>query len=350
MSMSAVSRITIAFVAGACGLAATAADITPETHGPGDLARVEAMARDLAGELSRACPIARPNDEKALGACKQAMYAGTALRAKLSEFVLWGRMQSATATLKETNLTQFGQDVFTRTYLPLFMFTGEYQVAFEPRERQHRIDFTVAFRNRLQPGMFPYPFWHDENKWSIYQGANRITMWVALDKKAAAERITAIQFSVLGRNHAGVPSPIATPVFEKETHAKWVWLDSAGRTQPQVTLFDALFRPGNPYLARLDSTYRAMALELRDHECTACHQPTNPQRMKRLVLLTTPAHAASEVGRVIDAARRGSMPLDDAGIEHPMKGFELATFLSKAEAFQAALEEAKRWETGRAAR
>ena len=70
---------------------------------------------------------------------------------------------------KDSTLTQFGPDVFSASYLPLFMFNGKHQIAFDERQNLYRIDFVAAFRNRLQPGQYPYPFWHEEIKWSIYQ-------------------------------------------------------------------------------------------------------------------------------------------------------------------------------------
>jgi hypothetical protein len=69
---------------------------------------------------------------------------------------------------------------------------------------------------------------------------------VGNESVAGTENIRAIQFSTLGETHAGVPSPIPTPAFDKDTHAKWLWTDADGRTQPQVTLFDGLYQPAIP--------------------------------------------------------------------------------------------------------
>lgn len=324
---------------------------TPAVKGDGlasqvkpDYGRVALMATELSAELKAACPFADPADEKALKRCETRLYTGPVLRRHLPEFVLWGRMLDEKTPLKDTFLTQFGPDVFTGAYLPLFMFNGEYEIKYDEREKLYRIELVAAFRNRLQPGLFPYPFWHNENKWSVYQGANRITVWVGLDRRAQTEKIKVMQFSVLGKNHAAVPAPIPLPVFEQETHAKWMWTDASGKTQPQVTLFDGQYSVGNPHLTRLDQTYRDMAVELRNGECMNCHVPSNPDKMKRLVLLQTPLHAASEVGRLIREVREDRMPRDDAGIEKPMPTDKKNALLAKAEAFQSAIRDAKQWE------
>src|SRR5688572_27500512 len=36
------------------------------------------------------------------------------------------------------------------------------------------------FRNALDPGQYPYPFWHDARKWHDYQSANTLILWIAL--------------------------------------------------------------------------------------------------------------------------------------------------------------------------
>ena len=128
-----------------------------------------------------------------------------------------------------------------------------------------------------------------------------------------------------------------------------MWTDSAGRTQPQVTLFDGLFRSDNPYLPELDKTYRTLALRMRDGQCDSCHVPDNPNSMKRLVLLQTPAHAAGEIERLMKAVREDKMPLDDMGIEQPLEPKAKAALLESGAAFETALRGAKEWEAKRKA-
>ena len=124
-----------------------------------------------------------------------------------------------------------------------------------------------------------------------------------------------------------------------------MWADAAGRSQPQVTLFDGLFRADNPYLPRLDAAYRALALRMRDAQCDSCHVPSNPEGMKRLVLLQTPAHAAGEIQRLMEAVRNDKMPLDEAGIEQPLDAKLKSALLESGGAFAALVQAAKDWES-----
>jgi len=57
-------------------------------------------------------------------------------------------------------------------------FSGEHTLEYVDRERMYLIRLQAGFRNRLSPGQFPYPFWHDEAKWGVYQAANSVLLWV----------------------------------------------------------------------------------------------------------------------------------------------------------------------------
>ncbi len=130
---------------------------------------------------------------------------------------------------------------------------------------------------------------------------------------------------------------------------KWLWTDPEGRVQPQVTLFDGLFSAENPYLPKLDGAYKAFALKMRDAQCDSCHVPNNPDGMKRLVLLQTPAHAAGEIERLMKAVREDKMPRDEVGIEQPLEAKLKSALLESGGAFEALVRAAKDWESkGRA--
>jgi hypothetical protein len=259
----------------------------------------------------------------------------------MHSIVIWGRVTPG-ATLKETDLTQFAPDVLTGMYLPLFMFNGRHTVEFDEREKLYLVRLQTAFRNRLQPGQFPYPFWHVDDKWNTYQGANEIRLWI--DPKSAT--IRSAQFTNQG---ATPPISLAAPV-QHEFGGKWMWTDADGKVQPQVTLFDGLFSRDNPYLGKVDGAYRQLAISLRDGQCSSCHTPENKHGMKRLVLLQTPAHAAGEIKRLLKSVRDDRMPLDDAGIEAPLEGPVKKALLENAGAFDALVDAAKEWERVQAAR
>jgi hypothetical protein len=298
---------------------------------------VQRMAAEVALELQRVCPPASPADQAAFDRCRHHLFGDSSLRRSLAPRLQWGRRnQDPEAALKDTNLTQFAPDLFTGLYLSLFMFNGEYSVEYVPRERLYLIRLQSGFRNRLPPGQFPYPFWHDEAKWGVYQAANSILLWV--DPKTA--RIVIGQFTERGPTSAVV----AMQPVGRRFDGNWMWIDKDGRTQPRVTLFDGLFRHDNPWLEKLDSAYRTLALRMRDAQCEKCHVPNNPMPMRRLVIMHTPAHASGEIARLMDAVREGRMPLDDAGVEMPLEPALKRALLESGSAFESMVNAARDWE------
>jgi len=301
---------------------------------------VERMASEVALELQRVCPPASPSDQVAFDKCRRSLFGDSALRRSLAPRLLWGRRhQDAGAMLKDTNLTQFAPDVIAGLYLSLFMFSGEHTLEYVDRERMYLIRLQAGFRNRLAPGQFPYPFWHDEAKWGVYQAANSVLLWV--DPKAA--KIVIGQFTERGSGSAVVSTEPVKPKFD----GKWMWVDKDGRIQPQVTLFDGLFRDDNPYLSKLDGAYRTLALRMRDAQCETCHMPHNPTSMRRLVLMHTPAHAAGEIARMMKAVREDRMPLDETGVEQPLNPALKRALLDSGAEFEALVRAAKGWEAAR---
>ena len=317
------------------GVIAHASDGEPLALRP----QIERLAADLAAELSHLCPLAEPGDQAAFDRCRQGLFRDSIMKRNLAPRLLWGRVHKDPATkLKETTLTQFAPDVLAGMYLPLFMFNGTHTVEYQRREGLFLVRMETAFRNRLAPGQFPYPFWHDEAKWNTYQGANEILLWI--DPKTT--RIKIAQFTDRGATPSLVSSgSVQQPKFD----GKWLWTDAQGRVQPQVTLFDGLFRAENPYLPKLDTAYKALALKMRDAQCDSCHVPSNPDGMKRVVLLQTPAHAAGEIERLMKAVREDRMPRDEVGIEQPLDAKLKSALLEVGGAFEELVREAKDWES-----
>jgi hypothetical protein len=216
------------------------------------------------------------------------------------------------------------------------MFSGEHSVEYVQRERMYLIRLQAGFRNRLPPGQFPYPFWHDEAKWGVYQATNSVLLWV--NPKTA--KIVIGQFTE--RCDGG--SVVSTQPIMPEFDGNWMWMDKDGRLQPRVTLFDGLFGQNNPYLPKLDSAYRTLALRMRDAQCDNCHMPHNPMPMRRLVLMHTPAHAAGEIARLMKALREDRMPLSDIGIEKPLEPALKRALLESGSDFEVVVKAAKDWE------
>ena len=79
-----------------------------------------------------------------------------------STILLWGRPHPKPGgSLKDTTLTQFAPEVWTGLYAPLFMFDGSWSLEYNESERLYRVKLGALFRNALDPGQYPYPFWHD---------------------------------------------------------------------------------------------------------------------------------------------------------------------------------------------
>jgi len=205
-----------------------------------------------------------------------------------------------------------------------------------PEERKFLIRLEAAFRNRLAPGQFPYPLWHDEDKWTMYEKANGFLYWV--DGKS--HRIQAAQFTDRAPNamlHSVQP-------VQHAFNGTWLWTDDKGNTQPAVSLFDGLYRPENPYIKAMDRQYRDLALQMRESQCTSCHVPNNPDKMSRLVLLSTPAHAAGEIDRLIKSVREDRMPMDDFRVSYALAAEAKKLLLESAEAFRTTVTAAQAWE------
>jgi len=319
---------------GACAGSALAAP------SPALAARVEAVAQTVAAELAAMCPVVDPGNSAAFDKCSQSLLADSEVKRLLPDFILWGRQRDPRLLLKDSRLTQFAPDVFAGMYLPLFMFNGKYSVVYLPTEDTYQIRLRTAFRNRLQPGEFPYPFWHEAEKWSMYEKANDLIFFWDVKK----DRFRVAQFTVFG------DSPPLAELAHVE-HAKfdgqWLWNDKNGKAQPKVTLFDGMFRADNPYLGKLDVAYRRFALRLRDGQCNDCHVPNNPDGMKKLVLLQSPRHTAAEIKRVLKSVREDRMPRDDIGIAQPLDAASKAALLEEGVAFDQLLDAARSWDSSR---
>lgn len=304
--------------------------------------RVIQVAAQIADELAQLCPVADAADQAAFDKCRGSLFRDSQFKRSLQPYVLWGRQRDPAAKLADTKLTQFGPDVLAGMYVPLFMFNGQFSVNYVEREKLYQIRLETAFRNGLKPGQFPYPFWHEADKWSMYERANDLILWW----DAKTERVKVAQFTVFG-NHPPIQANahVTPPAFD----GQWRWTDAQGRSQPTVTVFDGLLRPDNPYIGKLDAAYKSFALRMREGQCMDCHVPNNPDGMKRLVLLQTPMHAAAEIKRVMESVRKDRMPRDELGLEKPLDAHTKDALLNEGAAFERLVDLAKQWEAGSAA-
>ncbi len=297
-------------------------------------AQLAALAGTLAAEMAQACPHAAPGDVGAFTACAAALRGADPL-AFAPDGMLWGGDQPG-LRLRKKQLTHFSANVFSEMYLPLFSFTGRWTTRHDDREGFDIIDVEAYFRNALPPGEYPYPFWHSADKWSAYETANRLSFYLDPDGK-----ILAITRSANGSEAArGAYAHVTPPAFD----GNWQWLDASGKPQPEASLFTSRFSSANPFLAKLDQSYRAFATELRQGTCMSCHTPDNRAGMDRLVLLQSPRHAAGEIDDALKAVRNRDMPQTRTGSRRALEPSVRAAILSAGEAFRDVLGAASAWE------
>jgi mono/diheme cytochrome c family protein len=77
---------------------------------------------------------------------------------------------------------------------------------------------------------------------------------------------------------------------------------------PYVALYQWLFSPSNPHVARLDAAYRAFEAEARPQNCVLCHSPANPMEMNPLRLLNYPNQALTVRHEIVRLLEQNSMP------------------------------------------
>ncbi len=292
---------------------------------------------EMAAYLAKLCPMADVANQAAFDACRKGLFTSTQMQRTLSPVTLWGRQRDPGALVKDSQLTQFAPEVLSGLYFPLFMFDGSYSVSYSEANAMYLAKLGVGFRNRLQPGQFPYPFWHDANKWNTYENARTMLFWI--DPKTRKAR--AVQFTQIGEGtRAQAVQPALPPAFD----GQWMWTDAQGKTQPTVTLFDGLFDDANPYKQDLEKSYRVLALSLRESQCLQCHVPNNPQRTPRLVLLQSPAHAAAEIKRLLKQVQSDRMPVDEFGMEESLDRGVKALLLERGREFERFVDKAHAWE------
>jgi hypothetical protein len=284
-----------------------------------------ALAQRIAEGLIAACPPADPGDEKARDLCAEKLTQFKLLRDSLSDPIYWGGHKAGTSYApEESQLTLFNPFVWRRMYLSLFMFSGTYRI--ERADPYTVLHVPYQFRNQLDIGAYPYPFWHSKAKWDSYQLATELLL-VFQDGKIVA----AYRSEKQDKARSYVPH-----VWD----GRWQWIDKNGREMPYVSLYTYLFSPSNPHVERLDAAYRALEAVAREQSCNVCHSPSNPTQMNPLRLLNFPNQALTMRHNVVTQIEQNLMPLD-TGIPD---GTERKRLLALAQEFAAVGDQALDYE------
>jgi hypothetical protein len=262
---------------------------------PGLLGGDQAFATQVAKAVIAACPMSDPADAKAREACGEKMVSSEFLTNSLSSPVIWGLQKKAgnfEYVKDNRTTTKLNPMVVRRVYLSLFMFTGDYKI--EKLEDRTIIHLPFKYRNKLDVGEYPYPYWHSKAKWEAFQFSPEM-LFVVQDSKVMA-MIRAVE-----RDRS-------REFVSHEWDGKWHWTSKNGQEEPRVTLFEYLFSKSNPHIAELDTTYRAFDAESRKLNCASCHNPSNPSKMAPLGIMEFPNQTLTLRHRIVKVMEANRMP------------------------------------------
>jgi hypothetical protein len=276
-----------------------------------DLAvKAESPERKLATEIAKgiitACPVADPKDKIAHKLCGEKLTKFALLGDSMSESFVWGLETKAGDYELASNrtTTSFNDFVWRRIYLSMFMFPGKYKI--EQVDNRTILRLPYQFRNQLDMGDYPYPFWHSKKKWDAFQLSPELLFVFEKGKIAGALR--------------SVERDKSRPYVAHEWDGKWQWTDEKGEQQPTVTLYKSIFSLTNPHVSELDVAYRAFESESRKFNCAVCHNPSNASKMYPLAILNYPNQALSARHSVVSVIENNTMPppsVDAKQVAHP---------------------------------
>lgn len=237
--------------------------------------------------------MAAPDDAAARMACADALTDLVELREIIADPILWGGQPADIAVAdvpEKAHLTHLNPRVWRRMYLSTFMFDGA-PTKVEKHGKYSVLRMPVHFRNLLDSGEYPYPFWHSEKKWKSYETVIEILLFFENGKLVAGSRSANVDLS---RNQ--VP---------RVWDGVWTW---DGGSEPRAALYQFMFSSVNPFVAELETAYRDLEDGMREQNCISCHDPANASMMKQLELLNYPNQALSGRHDIVRMLEENLMP------------------------------------------
>jgi hypothetical protein len=290
------------------------------------------LAATVTAELVAACPMAAPDDEDARHLCASHLSENKLLAGVMNEPFLWGGQKTAgDFVFAHSNMNKFNVFVWRRMYLSLMMFPGDARTE-QTADGLTVVHLPAAFRNGLEMGSYPYPFWHSKKKWDSYEQSEEMLLIFQNGKWMGAMRSATLDS--------------ARPHVAHTWSGQWRW-DTGVQEQPYVSLYKYLFSPSNPHVARVDDTYRELSNGLRAQSCFMCHSPDNYAASTQLEFFNYPNQALYGRNDIISDLQKNAMPPANntlglpAGI--PDAG-ERAELIELAKKFKAAGDDALEWE------
>ncbi|MBS1152044.1 MAG: hypothetical protein H6Q89_3742, partial [Myxococcaceae bacterium] len=205
------------------------------------------LAEQLAAGLHSACPPSAADDEQARNQCSAALTDFALLRDSMAQPFLWGGQQEQDGGVDDgwkldLHVTKFDPRVFRRLYLSLYSFPPEHTVEALADGRT-LLKLKPKFRNRLDMGAYPYPFWHRISKWESYQLAQELVFIIQNKKILGAQR----SFASYGDR---------SDFVTHEWGGQWEWR-TGGELMPFAALYTYFFSKENPYVGELEAAYRS---------------------------------------------------------------------------------------------
>jgi hypothetical protein len=262
-----------------------------------------AVARQVAEALTASCPLAAPSDETARASCAAALSGDKALAAVMNEPFLWGGQKAGTSYhLEESNMNRFNVFVWRRMYLSLIMFPGDWTME-RTADGLTVVHLPARFRNELEPGSYPYPFWHSEKKWDSYQLSREVILVIKDGKWVGAMR--------------AADQDASRPRVAHTWSGQWRWQQGDAQ-MPYVSMYSYLLSPDNPNTQRLDTAYRDLSNGLRAQACFMCHAPDNHANLAQLEFFNYPNQALYSRNSIIQQLEMNAMPpaANDLGLAH----------------------------------
>ncbi len=260
------------------------------------------LADSLATGLNEACPPAPADDEQARNQCAAALTDFGLLRDSMASPFLWGGQQPQDGGVTdgwelETHTTRFAPRVWRRLYLSLYSFPKEHSVE-QLADGRTLLKLKPKFRNKLDMGAYPYPFWHRLSKWESYQLADELVL-ILKDKR------------IIGALRSNAATADRSSYVPHEWGGQWEWR-KGGELMPFAALYTYLFSKENPYVTELEAAYRASEHKLREQNCLVCHSPDNGSSMNQLELFSYPNQALSGRHRIVEQLEKNLMPTSDS--------------------------------------
>jgi hypothetical protein len=254
----------------------------------------------IASALVDACPMAAASDEAARAQCAAKLSDNKYLADVMKNPIMWGGQKVGTSYHpEESNMNWFNTYVWRRMYLSLMMFPGG-NTTEQTADGLTVVHMPVQFRNELDMGSYPYPFWHSASKWSSYQLARELVVVIKDGKWIGAMRSADQDQSRAQVAHTW--------------SGQWQW-QVGGVEMPYVSLYTYLLSPSNPSTERLDSAYRALSDGLRNQSCMMCHSPDNYAGITPLEFFNYPNQALAARNSIIARLQGNNMPpANDLGL------------------------------------